>query len=110
MCFVILSLLVKNVLNIVGILQTNFFGTLSCWLETIALLASFIFVYEQDFQMNITLRCPFQWEFGTFGLLLIWLTLLSCIQFIPMIGIYATMLFCNYEEIYSIFFCFTHPY
>ncbi|CAF1438206.1 unnamed protein product [Adineta ricciae] len=87
------SLLLKNVFSIVEILQTRFFGTFRYWFETVAVLASFVFVYDQNFQMHFTLRCPFQWELGAFGLLLSWLNLLGYIQFIPVVGTYVTMLF-----------------
>lgn len=93
MFFVIWSLLFKNVFTIIEILQTNFFEIWRYWLETVAVLASFVFVYDQNYQTDLTLRCPIQWEFGAAALLLSWLTLLGYIQFIPMIGIYVTMLF-----------------
>lgn len=89
----ICSLVFKNVFSIIEILQTNIFEIWRYWLETIAVLASFIFVYDQSYQMNLTLRCPLQWEFGAFALLLSWLTLLGYVQIIPVIGIYVTMLF-----------------
>jgi hypothetical protein len=86
------SLIFKNMFTIVEILQINFFATLRYWLETAVVLVSFIFVYDRSYQMNLTFRCPLQWEYGAFALLLSWLTLLGYIQFIPMIGLYVTML------------------
>jgi hypothetical protein len=93
MYIVIWSLVFKNMFTIIEIVQIDFFKTLRYWLETVAVLVSFIFVYDRSYQMNLTLRCPLQWEFGAFALLLSWLTLLGYIQFIPMLGLYVTMLF-----------------
>jgi hypothetical protein len=92
MYVVIWSLIFKNMFTIIEILQINFFETLRYWLETVAVLVSFIFMHDRSYQTNLTLRCPLQWEYGAFALLLSWLTLLGYIQFIPMIGLYVTML------------------
>ncbi|CAF4522440.1 unnamed protein product [Rotaria socialis] len=92
MYIVIWSLIFKNMFNIIEILQISFFKTFRYWLETIALLLSFIFVHDRSYQTNLTFRCPLQWEYGAFALLLSWLTLLGYIQFIPVLGLYVTML------------------
>ncbi|CAF1136805.1 unnamed protein product [Adineta steineri] len=101
MYIVIWSLVFKNMFTIVEIVQIDFFKTLRYWLETLAVLMSFIFVHDRNYQMNLTLRCPLQWEFGAFALLLSWLTLLGYIQFIPMLGLgFAStfyMIFQNFE-------------
>jgi hypothetical protein len=89
---VIWSLVFKNMFTIIEIIQIDFFKTLRYWLETAAVIISFIFVYDRSYQTNLTLRCPLQWEYGAFALLLSWLTLLGYVQFIPIIGLYVTML------------------
>lgn len=92
MYIVIWSLIFKNMFNIVEIIQIGFFKTLRYWLETMAVLLSFIFVYDRNYQKHLTFRCPIQWECGAIALLLSWLTLLGYAQFIPMLGLYVTML------------------
>lgn len=89
---VIWSLVFKNIFNIVEIAQIDFSKTVRYWLETIAVLLSFVCVYDRNYQQNLTFRCPIQWECGAFALLLSWLTLLGYVQFIPMLGLYVTML------------------
>ena len=92
MYIVIWSLVFKNMFTIIEVLQINFVETLRYWLETAAVLTSFVFIYDRSHQMHLTLRCPLQWEYGAFALLLSWLTLLGYIQFIPIVGLYVTML------------------
>lgn len=82
----------KNVGIIVQIGQINFTKTLNYWMEIGAVVLSFTFVYDQDYQMNLTFRCPLQWQYGALALLLSWLCLLHYVQFLPMIGIYVSML------------------
>jgi hypothetical protein len=57
-----------------------------------AVTLSFAFVYDQNYQTNLTLRCPFQWQYGALALLLSWLCLLHYVQFMPIVGIYVSML------------------
>ena len=92
MYVVVWSLVFKNMFTIIEILQINFVETLRYWLETVAVLLSFIFIHDRSYQMHLTFRCPLQWEYGAFALLLSWLTLLGYIQFIPIVGLYVTML------------------
>jgi len=82
----------KDFYMIVEIAQINIMKTFGYWLEIAAVVLSFIFVYDQNYQMNLTFRCPVQWRCGAFGLLLSWLALLQYVRFLPIIGLYVAML------------------
>jgi len=82
----------KNIALIIEIIQISFIKTWNYWMEMAAVALSFAFVYDQDYQMNLTLRCPFQWQYGALALLLSWLCLLHYVQFMPIVGIYVSML------------------
>jgi hypothetical protein len=84
--------IVKNILTIIEIIQISFVKTWGYWTEIAAVSLSFVFVYDQDYQTNLTFRCPYQWQYGAFALLFSWLCLLHYVQFIPVIGIYVAVL------------------
>lgn len=82
----------KNLSIIIAIIQISFVKTWTYWIEIIAVTLCFVFVYDQDYQMSLTFRCPLQWQYGALALLLSWLCLLHYVQFMPIIGIYVSML------------------
>ena len=57
-----------------------------------SVVLSFFFVLDYDYQANVTVRCPTQWQYGAFGLFIGYLGLLYYIQYIPIIGVYVIML------------------
>ncbi len=92
LCVIIWLHIAKNIALIIEIMQISFIKTSSYWTEVAAVALSFAFVYDQDYQKNLTFRCPVQWQYGALALLLSWLCLLHYVQFMPIIGIYVSML------------------
>ncbi|CAF1436980.1 unnamed protein product [Adineta ricciae] len=84
--------ILKNILIIIEIIQISFIKTWANWSEMIAVILSFLFIYDKTYQMNLTFRCPYQWQYGAISLLFSWICLLHYIQFIPIIGIYVSVL------------------
>jgi transient receptor potential cation channel subfamily A protein 1 len=82
----------KDLCIIIEISQIGIMKTFGYWLEIAAVVLSFVFIYDQNYQMNLTFRCPVQWQFGAFSLLLSWLALLQYGRFLPIIGLYVAML------------------
>jgi hypothetical protein len=88
----IILLLVKNLWIICGFIQVHWTKIFTFLLETGATCLSFAFIWDNEYQKNVTMRCPTQWQYGAFGLLIGYLGLLYYIQYIPFIGIYVIML------------------
>jgi hypothetical protein len=82
----------KNLCVIVEVSRVHISKTASYVLEIIALIFGFIFIYDQSYQMDLTFRCPTQWQYGAFGILISWIALLHYVQFMPVIGLYVAML------------------
>jgi transient receptor potential cation channel subfamily A protein 1 len=83
---------IKNIFVIIEISRVNITKTLSYWVQIVALLFSFIFIYDKSYQIDLTFRCPTQWQYGAFGVLISWVALLDYVQFMPVIGLYVAML------------------
>lgn len=82
---------VKDTILIICVHRCSFVSRL--YIETISLILSFICLYDDDrWQQALKLRCPRQWQVGSFGVLLAWITLLSYLRFIPIFGVYVVML------------------
>lgn len=91
--FIIIWLnIAKNICVIAEVSRVHITKTLSYWMEIIALVFGFIFAFDQSYQMDLTFRCPTQWQYGAFGILISWLALLHYVQFMPVIGLYVAML------------------
>jgi hypothetical protein len=82
----------KNLCVLVEVSRVHISKTASYVLEIIALIFGFIFAYDQSYQMDLTFRCPTQWQYGAFGILISWIALLHYVQFMPVIGLYVAML------------------
>lgn len=88
----------KNLITIIILIQISFIKTRYYWTEIAAVVLSFVFVYDESYQMNLTFRCPIQWQYGAFSQLLSWFCLLHYIQFFPIIGIYVSMLWVIFKK------------
>ena len=84
--------ILKNIILIIEIIQISLIKTWAYWMEMSAVALSFAFIYDQSYQTTLTFRCPLQWQYGALALLLSWLCLLHYVQFLPIIGIYVSML------------------
>ena len=84
--------IIKDLLTIIQIIQISFVKTWSYFTEMVDVTLTLVYVYDQHYQMNLTFRCPYQWQYGAFALLFSWLCLFHYVQFMPMIGIYASVL------------------
>ena len=82
----------KTLFVILEVSRAQMSKSVSYVLEIIALVFGFIFAYDQNYQMDLTFRCPTQWQYGAFGILISWIALLHYVQFMPVIGIYVAML------------------
>jgi hypothetical protein len=82
----------KNISIIIEVSRVHILKTVSYWMEIAALMLSFTFIYDQSYQMDLTFRCPIQWQYGAFGILISWVALLHYVQFMPIIGLYVAML------------------
>jgi hypothetical protein len=91
--YVLLCLLLgKNLWSIFGLIQVSLAKALIFLPELGAMFLSFVFIFDEQYQKNVNMRCPVQWQYGAFGLLIGYLGLLYYIQYIPFIGIYVIML------------------
>ncbi|CAF1354385.1 unnamed protein product, partial [Didymodactylos carnosus] len=80
----------KGILLIVGVYRYKIHWR--CYMEVTALVLSFIYIYDTSWQNEVQLRCPIQWQIGSLGLCLGWITLLAYLRSIPPFGIYVIML------------------
>lgn len=65
------------------------------YLEVAVLVLSFVYILDwYDWSNPVLLRCPVQYQIGSFGLLLAWINFLTYIRYIPIarVGIYVVML------------------
>ena len=65
------------------------------YLEVSVLVLSFVYILDwYDWLSPVLLRCPIQYQIGSFGLLLAWINFLSYVRYLPIarIGIYVVML------------------
>ncbi|CAF1049841.1 unnamed protein product [Adineta ricciae] len=85
-------ILVKNTWAIIGYIRTNWTKIFTFILELMSLGFCYYFLYDYDYQKNVTMRCPNQWEIGACGLFLGYMALLYYIQYIPIFGIYVIMI------------------
>ncbi|UJR12744.1 hypothetical protein I4U23_016918 [Adineta vaga] len=85
-------ILVKDVWAIIGYLRTNWGKVFTFILEIAALACAFYFIFDHDFQKQVTMRCPLQWEIGAFGLFLAYIALFYYVQYIPVFGLYVIMM------------------
>jgi hypothetical protein len=82
----------KNILIIIEVSRVYITKIFSYCAEIVALVLGFIFVNDQNYQIDLTFRCPTQWQYGAFGILISWVALLHYVQFMPIIGLYVAML------------------
>jgi len=82
----------KDICIIIEIARINIMKTFTYWMEITTVVLSFTFLYDQSYQMDLTFRCPIQWQYGAFAILLSWMTLLQYARFMPIIGLYVAML------------------
>jgi len=82
----------KDICIIIEIARINIMKTFTYWMEITTVVLSFTFLYDQSYQMDLTFRCPIQWQYGAFAILLSWMTLLQYARFMPIIGLYVSML------------------
>jgi hypothetical protein len=65
------------------------------YLEISVLVLSFVYILDwYDWLNPVLLRCPVQYQVGSFGLLLAWINFLTYVRYLPIarIGIYVVML------------------
>ncbi|CAF3860521.1 unnamed protein product, partial [Rotaria sp. Silwood1] len=86
--YVILGLLLaKNIWAIVSYMRIAWSKTFTFFLEIVAVVLNFYFIFDYDYQNNVTMRCPIQWQIGAFGLFIGYIALFYYIQYIPIIGL-----------------------
>lgn len=85
-------LIIKNLCMTIGFVQIDKTKLFTIILELGSIVLGFLFINDYDNQKNILMRCPTQWQYGTFGIFLGYIGLLYYIQYIPIIGIYFIML------------------
>ncbi|CAF3947948.1 unnamed protein product [Rotaria sp. Silwood1] len=89
--YVILGLLLaKNIWAIVSYMRIAWSKTFTFFLEIVAVVLNFYFIFDYDYQNNVTMRCPIQWQIGAFGLFIGYIALFYYIQYIPIIAIMIT--------------------
>jgi hypothetical protein len=85
---------VKNVILIISLFPKLLrMGT--HYLEISALILSFVYIFDwYNWLDPVLLRCPVQYQIGSFGLFLAWINFLTYIRYVPVssIGIYVVML------------------
>lgn len=96
-------LVLKNIVIIILIIQISFSKTWNFLIEIPAEILSFVFIFDQSYQMNLTFRCPYQWQYGAFALMLSWFCLLNYLVFMPIIGIYILMLQAIFKKFMKFF-------
>ncbi len=84
--------LVKSAWAIIGYVRVDYNKIFTFIFEIISWACSYYFVSDYGFQKNLKMRCPYQWEFGAYGLCSGYLGLFYYIQYIPIIGIYVIMM------------------
>ncbi len=93
--FVFLSLFaVKNVV-LVTCLFPKIIRMGANYLELSVLILSFVYILDwYSWLIPVILRCPVQYQIGSFGLLLAWINFLTYLRYIPFrnIGVYVVML------------------
>jgi hypothetical protein len=85
-------LLMKNLYTICGLFKIRGIKLFNNVLEIGTVFLCSLFIWDYDYQKEIKMRCPTQWQYGAFGLFLGYFSLLYYIQYIPIIGIYFIML------------------
>ncbi|UJR16752.1 hypothetical protein I4U23_003652 [Adineta vaga] len=91
-CVVIVLLLLKNFWLFLAFFRYGITKLFILVFEIGALYLSGIFLWDSAYQNNVTMRCPLQWQYGTFGIFAAYIGLLYYVQYIPIIGIYFIML------------------
>jgi hypothetical protein len=88
LCFIF----TKNLYTFCGLFQIRGIKLFNNFLEMGTIFLCFLFIWDSNYQKEIKMRCPTQWQYGAFGMFLGYFTLLYYIQYIPIIGIYFIML------------------
>ncbi|CAF1215599.1 unnamed protein product, partial [Didymodactylos carnosus] len=81
---------IKGLMLIIGVYR--FKTKVLFYMEVMALLLSFIYLYDEPWQNSVQLKCPAQFQIGAFALFLGWLTLLAYLRSVPIFGIFVVML------------------
>ncbi len=86
--------IIKNFILIMSLFPKLFrMGTY--YLEISVLVLSFVYILDwYEWLSPVLLRCPVQYQIGSFGLLLAWINFLTYVRYVPVarIGIYVVML------------------
>ena len=85
-------LALKNIWAIVIYILIDWRKVPRFFVEIVALVFSLYFIFDYDFQSEVTMRCPTQWQIGACGLFLGYFALLDYIRYIPTIGTYVIMM------------------
>ncbi len=57
-----------------------------------AVVLSFYFIFDYDYQKKVLIRCPIQWQIGALGIFSSYIGIWYYLQYIPIIGVYAVMM------------------
>ncbi|CAF3917983.1 unnamed protein product [Rotaria sordida] len=58
------------------------------------------FIYDYNYQENIVMRCPIQWQLGAFGLFLSYVGMSYYIQYAPIVGVYVVMMIAIFQRFF----------
>ena len=83
---------IKNISALIIYIRINPAKTFTFVLEMISIILGAIFIHDADFQVGYVLRCPTQWQAGSFGLLIGYIGVFYYMQFIPVIGLYVLII------------------
>jgi len=102
--YILYGLMIPIVLKIFWILLTFYSMDLrrmfTVGVEIGAVGLSAYFIYDYDYQRNVIMRCPIQWQMGAFGIFLGYLGLSYYVQYVPIIGVYVIMMIAIFQRFF----------
>ncbi|CAF3799464.1 unnamed protein product [Rotaria sp. Silwood1] len=85
-------ILLKNIWIISSLSQFELVKIFILLFQISGVVLCFCFIFDNDYQKQVLVRCPIQWQIGAFGLFSSYLGTSYYLQYTPTIGVYTLMM------------------
>jgi hypothetical protein len=85
-------ILANNIWILFGLPRFELVKIFVLFFQINAVVLSFYFIFDYDYQKKVLIRCPIQWQIGALGIFFSYIGIAYYLQYIPIIGVYAVMM------------------
>lgn len=97
---VMVPIFIKNFGILMAVAHLDLRKAFTVSVEMGAIVLGGYFIWDYDYQKNVTMRCPIQWQIGAFGLFLSYLGMSYYLQYAPIVGVYVVMMIAIFQRFF----------